>query len=58
MISRSAVWRFSPSAAASVSYAAVYPLVMGLRIFAPQLLVLMLFVFFPSISLWLPSLMH
>ena len=33
----------SPSAAASVSYAAVYPLVMGLRIFAPQLLVLMLF---------------
>ena len=27
---------------ASVAYASVYPLVMGLRIFAPQLLVLLL----------------
>jgi Predicted permease len=32
----------SDSPAASVAYASVYPLVMGLRIFAPQLLVLML----------------
>lgn len=32
------------SPAASVAYASVYPLVMGLRIFAPQLIVLLLFV--------------
>ncbi|WP_318248228.1 putative transporter [Xinfangfangia pollutisoli] len=32
----------SESSAASVAYASVYPLVMGLRIFAPQLLVLLL----------------
>lgn len=32
------------SPAASIAYAAVYPLVMGLRIFAPQLIVLLLFV--------------
>ena len=32
----------SESPAASVAYATVYPLVMGLRIFAPQLLVLLL----------------
>lgn len=32
----------SPAAAASVSYATVYPLVMGLRIFAPQLIVILL----------------
>jgi len=32
----------SPSPAASVAYATVYPLVMGLRIFAPQVLVLLL----------------
>lgn len=31
------------SSAASVAYASVYPLVMGLRIFAPQLLVLLLY---------------
>lgn len=32
----------SPSSAASVAYATVYPLVMGMRIFAPQLIVLLL----------------
>lgn len=33
----------SASPAASTAYASVYPVVMGLRIFAPQLLVLLLF---------------
>ncbi|SDK27526.1 putative transporter [Aliiruegeria lutimaris] len=32
----------SPASAASIAYATVYPLVMGLRIFAPQLIVLLL----------------
>ncbi|WP_371742115.1 putative transporter [Citreicella sp. C3M06] len=32
----------SPAPAAAIAYASVYPLVMGLRIFAPQLLVLLL----------------
>lgn len=32
----------SDTSAASVAYATVYPLVMGLRIFAPQIIVIML----------------